>query len=362
MRHSSTNKYFIKRAIHSILLLFLVLSCYKTDNSNQVNFEAEKQLHPNTINVSGSELLVPSGLDVLESGLLIIESDLDSSKFKFFDFDQYQLQEAFGISGRGPDEYSEIISQPVSNTITDKLQLYDWVKKRLQVFDIPVNDLDEEVFQTKINEYVLPPELMLSQYSSFINDTTVVSSGGLSNGYISFTNTITDQTEYFNPLDYDLSEYGQREKRYLFESFFAVNNEKQRIAVASKYMPELHIVNFDGEILEKTKLPSDVDFSKIQDIGNIKTNFHEVTTSDQYIYASYVGKSMNEMDEILDSTEFQDVDLIQLYKFDWDGNFIESFILKGGLYRNLSIDENNKRLYSINTISPNYEVVYFEMQ
>lgn len=362
MRHSPTNEIFIKRAIHSILLLFLVISCNKVDNSNQVNFDAKKQLHPNIINVSGSELLVPSGLDVLESGLFIIESDLDSGKFKIFDFDQYQLKGAFGVSGRGPDEYSEIISQPVSNTITDKVQLYDWVKKRIQVIDISVNDLDGEVIETKINEYVLPPELMLSQYSSFINDTTVVSSGDLSNGYISFTNITTDQIKYFNPLNYDLSEYGRREKGYLFESFFAVNNEKKRIAVASKYMPELHIVNFDGEILEKTKLPSDVDLSKLQDIGNMKTNFHGVTTSDQYVYASYVGKSMNEMDEILDSTEFQDVGLIQLYKFDWDGNFIDSIILKGGLYRYLSIDKNNKRLYSINIISPNYEVVYFEME
>ncbi|MCC5914578.1 MAG: hypothetical protein JJU46_09415 [Balneolaceae bacterium] len=362
MRQTSTNEVLIKRSTYSIFLLLLVLSCSKVDDTNQTNFEAVKQLHPTTINVSGTELLVPSGLDVLESGLLIIERGQYTNKFKFFDFDQYQLIGAFGTSGRGPDEYSESIPQPVSTTITDNVQLYDWVKKRIQVYDISVNDHDEEVIQTKINEYVLPPELMLSQYSAFINDSTVVSSGGLSGGYISFTNVTTDQTDYFNPLDYDLSDYGHREKSYLFESLFAVNNEKKLIAVASKYMPELHIVTFEGDIVAKTNLPIDVDLTKLTDIENMTVNFYGVTSSSQYIYASYVGKSMNEMSVILDSTEFQDIDLIQLYKFDWDGNFIDSFILTGGLYRYLSIDEANRRLYSINTISPNYEVVYFEME
>jgi len=362
MRHSPTNKFCIKRATHTIFLLFLVISCNKVDNSNKANFEPKKELHPNIINVLGSELLVPSGLGVLKSGLLIIENELQSNKFKFFDFDQYQLMGAFGTSGRGPDEYSESITQPVSTTITDKIQLFDWIKKRLQVYDISVNDHYGEVAHTKINEYILPPELMLSQYSAFINDSTVVSSGGLSSGYISFTNVKTDQTNYFNPLDYDLSEYGHREKSYLFESFFAVNNEKELLAVASKFMPELHIVNFEGDIVTKTTLPSDVDLTKLKDIENMKVNFYGVATSDQYIYTSYIGKTMNEMDVVLENTEFQDVDLIQLYKFDWNGNFIESFILKGGLYHYLSIDENNKRLYSINTISPDYEVVYFEME
>lgn len=362
MRHSPTNLCSVKKSLHSIFLLFLVISCSKVDDTNQTNFEAVKQLHPTTINVSGTELLVPSGLDVLESGLLIIERQQYTNKFKFFEFDQYHLMGAFGTSGGGPDEYSESIPQPVSTTITDKVQLYDWVKKRIQVYDISVNDHDGEVVQTKINEYVLPPELMLSNYSAFINDSTVVSSGGLSGGYISFTNVTTDQTDYFNPLDYDLSEYGHRQKSYLFESYFAVNNENELIAVASKFMPELHIVTFEGDIVAKTNLPTDVDLTKLTDIENMTVNFYGVATSDQYIYASYIGKTMSEMDAVLESTDFQDVDLIQLYKFDWDGNFIESFILTGGLYRYLSIDEANRRLYSINTISPNYEVVYFEME
>ncbi|TVR26851.1 MAG: hypothetical protein EA390_14370 [Balneolaceae bacterium] len=362
MRHSPTNLCSVKKSLHSIFLLFLVISCSKVDDTNQTNFEAVKQLHPTTINVSGTELLVPSGLDVLESGLLIIERQQYTNKFKFFEFDQYHLMGAFGTSGGGPDEYSESIPQPVSTTITDKVQLYDWVKKRIQVYDISVNDHDGEVVQTKINEYVLPPELMLSNYSAFINDSTVVSSGGLSGGYISFTNVTTDQTDYFNPLDYDLSEYGHRQKSYLFESYFAVNNENELIAVASKFMPELHIVTFEGDIVAKTNLPTDVDLTKLTDIENMTVNFYGVATSDQYIYASYIGKTMSEMDAVLESTDFQDVDLIQLYKFDWDGNFIESFILTGGLYRYLSIDEANKRLYSINSISPTYEVVYFEME
>tara|TARA_R100000908_G_scaffold59878_2_gene36803 strand:- start:40314 stop:41399 length:1086 start_codon:yes stop_codon:yes gene_type:complete len=355
------NKFRINKGILSIFLLFLVASCGKIDDVNEATYEATKQLHPNVVEVQDTELLVPSGLDVLESGLLVIESNLDSGKFKFFNLDEYQMMESFGVSGRGPDEYSEMIQHPVSTTFTGNTQLYDWVKKRIQVFTTSVSD-DGKMVYSKSDEYILPPELMLSQYSAFINDTTVVSSGGLSNGYISFTNVNTDQTTYFNPLKYDLSEYEYREKSYLFESFFGVNNEKELIAVASKYMPELHIVNFEGEMVAKTDLPSDVELGKLQDIENMEANFYGVTASANYVYASYVGKSLNEMDEVIDNNEFQDVDLIKLYKFDWEGNLVDSFILTGGLYRYLSVDEDNNRLYSINSISPNPEVVYFEMK
>lgn len=361
MSHLRINEFRIQKGFFPILLLFLVASCGKIDHVNEATYEATKQLHPNSVDVQETELLVPSGLDVLESGLLVIESNLDSSKFKFFNSDEYQLIGSFGVSGRGPEEYSEIIQQPVSTTIAEKTQLYDWVKKRLQVFTTSVSD-DGTIVYSKSDEYILPPELMLSQYSAFINDSTVVSSGGLSNGYISFTNVNTDKTTYFNPLEYDLSEYGYREKSYLFESFFGVNNEKKLIAVASKFIPEFHIVNFEGEIVAKTDLPSDVELGKLQDIENMKANFYGVTASANYVYASYVGKSLNEMNEMIDNNEFQEVDLIKLYKFDWEGNLVDSFILTGGLYRYLSIDEDNNRLYSINSISSNPEVVYFEVK
>jgi|AntRauTorckE6833_2_1112554.scaffolds.fasta_scaffold29815_2 hypothetical protein len=362
MNHSLVYYGAIRKGILSLGLFFLVISCNKVDVAPEASYEPSKKVQPISVNVQGVELLVPSAFDILESGLLIIESDLDSEKFKFFDANKYQFLGAFGVSGRGPDEYSTRIHQPVSTTTGGNTQLFDWSQKRIQVFDISVGD-DGKFNYSKNKEYILPPELMLSQYSAFINDSIVVSSGGLSSGYISFTNVDTDQTEYFNPLDYDLSDYEFREKSYLFESFFGVNNEDELIAVASKFMPELHIVNFEGDIVAKADLPfDDVNLAMLQDIENMEAHFYGITTSDKYIYASYVGKSIQAMNEIIDKNEFQDVDLIKLYKFDWEGNLVDSFVLSGGLYHYLAIDESNSQLYSINTLSPSSEVVYFEME
>jgi|GEM_PF-3010570 hypothetical protein len=350
-----------KKNLLIVLFTSLIFSISCTDK-DEYSDKAFKNLEPVSLNIHKSKLLVPSGFDYTESGLLTIESKLDSNQFKIFASGENEQILSFGKSGSGPGEFSGMIQQPVSTTLKSNSQFYDWSKKRLSVYDLSL--LKDGMVQRSIEkEYVLPPELMLAQYSAFINDSTVVSSGGLDKGYISFTDVNTDESNYFDPIDFDLSSYDYREKSYLYESFFGVNNKEELIAVASKFMPEMHIINYDGEIIAKKEMssPNNIDLNKLKDIENMKIHFYGLSVSEEYIFATYVGKSVTEMDEIIKNNEFQNVDLLKLYKFDWQGNLIESYQLTGGLFPYLSIDDVNSRLYSMNSISDSTEIVYFNL-
>ncbi|MDR9419957.1 hypothetical protein [Gracilimonas sp.] len=119
-----TNKFLLV-----ITIALVSISC--TNETTKISYEADKSLEPNKVSVDGGEILYPSGLDVLNSNLLIIDGKLDSSKFKFFDLESFDLITSFGKQGRGPKEFSDIILSPVSTTVNDEVQIFDWSKNIL---------------------------------------------------------------------------------------------------------------------------------------------------------------------------------------------------------------------------------------
>ncbi len=342
-----------------ILIAVIIVGVACTDEKPKISYNYTKSLEPHEVIVKGAEVLQPTGFDVLNSGLLIIESRLDSNKFKIFDLDNYQLMTSFGKGGNGPDEFSQIIQPFVSTTRKDRVQIFDWSNKRIDRYNIGYEM--NQLTYSKSGEFTLPPQLMLSQKSLFINDTTIISSGGLTNGLISFTNTNNDSSEYFNPLNYDLDKLEVREKGYLFESDIAVNFKKKLIAIAPRFIPVLYITNFEGEQITSHTLmdTEDFDLNKFDDIVNKKGVFYGVSVSDDYIYAAYVGKTLTEMDAIIDNNDYNDINFTKLYMFNWEGEFLKSYKLLGGSYRSFSIDETNNRIYSLDLLS--LDIVYFEM-
>ncbi|MDR9419958.1 BF3164 family lipoprotein [Gracilimonas sp.] len=221
------------------------------------------------------------------------------------------------------------------------------------------NDV-EPLKYSKYATYILPPQLMLSQNAAFINDTTIISSGGLTKGLVAFTNTNSDKSEYINPLKYDLEELNEKEKGYLFESVVAVNADKKLIAIAPRFVPELFIINFDGELISSYALPENFDLNQFDDIANKKGIFYGVAATDEYIYVAHVGKTLNEMSAIIEEEDYNDVNFTNLYLFDWEGEFIESYQLLGGSYRSIYVDEVNNRVFSLDLLTSS--IVYIELE
>ena len=351
--------YIVSRVLNlSLLLTFIVLIGISCANEEpKISYDVTKSLEPHEVNVQGAEILNPTGFVVTDFALMIEESKQDSSKFRFFDINNYQFLTSFGKDGNGPDEFSRIIQPYISTTQKDRIQIFDWSNKRLDIYD--VNGNGHEISYSKSIEYTLPPQLMLSQASAFINDSTIVTSSGLVNGLLAFTNINNDESTYFNPLNYDLSNFNAREKRFLFISDIAINNEEKLIAIAPRFIPHLYIINFEGEQIAKHVISEAFDLNNLKDIGNKKGIFYGVAATNEHVFAAYVGKSLNEMDVLIDSKDDADIKFTYLYKFNWEGEFLNSYQLLGGSYRSFSIDEANKKIYSQDLLTS--KIVYFEM-
>lgn len=345
----------LKKPLILTSVILISLSC--ANEEPKISYDATKSLEPYEVNVQGAEIMNPTGFVVTDYVLMIEENKQDSNKFKFFDLDNYRFVASFGKGGNGPDEFSRIIQPYVSTTCKDRIQIFDWSNKRLDIYD--VNDSGHEMSYSKSIEYTLPPQLMLSQASAFINDSTIITSSGLVNGLLAFTNINNDESTYFNPFNYDLSNFNAREKRYLFESDIAVNNEDKLIAIAPRFIPHLYIINFEGEQITKHVISEAFDLNNLKDIGNKKGIFYGVAATNEHVFAAYVGKSLNEMDVLIDSKDDADIKFTYLYKFNWEGEFLNSYQLLGGSCRSFSIDEANKKIYSQDLLTS--KIVYFEM-
>lgn len=150
--------------IYMILLTMIIVnvSCEnEAIEKTKISYTATRSLEPHKVTLQGAEIFYPSGIDVLDSNLLIIDSSVDSGKFKIFDLDNFHLVASFGIGGNGPDEFSHIIQQPVSSTERDRVQIFDWSNKRLDIYNI--GSETNEFTYSKVGEFTLPPQLMLSQ-------------------------------------------------------------------------------------------------------------------------------------------------------------------------------------------------------
>src|SRR5690554_6110992 len=105
--------YLLKLLFFIVLVLFL--SCSPAKDEKNLSVEVEPiQLKPTLVHFKGNEVLYPTEFAIIDSSLLIIESEAKEHKFKFFDLVDHQFHHSFGVEGNGPDEYSKFIAQPVS--------------------------------------------------------------------------------------------------------------------------------------------------------------------------------------------------------------------------------------------------------
>lgn len=344
------------------LLAFTIIlfSCDDVKISKNISYNTSKELKPILISPPNDEIIYPRGFSVIKSNLIVLDPKLETEKIKVFDNHDFKLLTSFGNEGNGLSEYSSNTPQPISIYPNVDIQVFDWVKKRIDLYELDSNG--NELVATINNDYTLPPSLMLAQKSAFINDTTVLSSGGMGSGFIALTNTYSDKINFFNTIINNTDNYKMNELMILLDCDVSVNTEKQLIAVAPKYFPELFILNFEGEIVKKHTISE----YNVVNIGDQKQEnrmvfFAGASASSEYIYTTFIGKTFSEIDQEIDENEYNEINLSKVYVFNWDGDFVESYKLSGGFYNSLSIDEKNKKIYSLNDASPARDIVYFDL-
>lgn len=344
-----------------LLTPIVFLSCVGVEKENTPNSIIE--LNPQQNVAINEQLLSADHFSVIGSSLLIIEEKLEDGKFKFFSTDgKLELKYEFGKSGDGPNEFTNFISQPIQNISSNELSIYDWSSKKLRSYKI---DATTSVFKTTLSkEFTLPPQFMIAQQAAFINDSTIITVSGSSDGLVTFLNTNSGVTSYFNEIEHNISAIeNNRSRRAHFDSYVSINYSDKLIAVAPRYLPELYIIDFEGNIVHQYTLEPEFKVNPSFNQYNDKAYFRDVTSSENYIYAMFYGKSHTELEEIIENVDVKDMSFIKVMVFDWSGNLVKTSLLNGGLYPYISVDKNDSKIYTNNSLSAdNSGIVIFDLE
>lgn len=344
------------------MFLLIAFSCSNEKTSKNIQIEDQATLNPVKLELKGKEVLSPGSISIVDSTLFVIERDVASEIISSFSLQNFKLENSYGKRGRGPNEFSKIIQKPVSTSgaSINSLHIFDWVNKRLKKFNS--TNLRKGKTSDSVETYTLPPNLMLTQRAVFLNDTTVIAMGGIYKGLLAFANTNSDDVTYLNPYQLNSEQYSNRNLSELYRGEFAINFTNNSIALASKYIPEILITNFEGKILRKISI-SNYNLTKIADtpVEKRALQFQDIKVTRNYIYAVHIGENRKQLQKRLNSEKAKSQGpLSEIHIYDWDGNPIKKLILKGGYFPFIEIDKKHDRIFSINAFSPTSQILYFK--
>lgn len=353
-----------------IKLLFLsaallVLSCSESENnSDEITRYKSELIKPKKANFTNSRgYLNPSSIAILDSTLVLIEDEVESDFITLYSLSENSVLQSFGKRGRGPGEFSYIIGDPVFNANED-LSLYDFVSKRLRKFEL--DKLITDPTKAPKVDYVLPPELLFAQNAAFVDDDYIIAIGGMKDGLIALVNIQNDSLIYIDPFLLDKGKYTDRTLFDLSLGEFSISARRKSVVSMSLYVPEILIIDFNGDITRRIKLEN-YDIDQIAQAGaeDRVIYYHDIKVTEDYIFASFIGKSSTQLGEVLGQIQATEEGngfepLSEVHIYDWEGNFIKKMVLEGGFYPYLSIDSRRNRIYAINHSSPSLDIVYFE--
>lgn len=343
------------------LIITNLISCAEESSevrSNKVDLskKADQIMAIENMDIDTTKIYNPFALSTLDNYFIVFEEYLENGIFKIFDINNYDLVESFGEVGIGPNQFSKTIAFPVSISNTEKFSIYDWSKKKVHRFNFENKDKFYKEFS-----YTLPPELLLAQRVAFLDTNIVVSTGGIYDGLIAFTDTKKDSVTY---IDLDLlpkKEIDKRKVAEILKSELVIDFKRKKIALASNYIPSIFILDFEGNLLDEINLfEYDLNSLYSAEADEINIYYQSLVVSNDYIYAVFIDKSAKELGKLIDK-KMVPMDLTEVHMFDWSGKLIKKFILDTGYTPFISVSKDNSRIHSINRFTNN-KINYFEIK
>ena len=127
-------------------------------------------------------------------------------------------------------------------------------------------------------------------------------------------------------------------------SFF-ISYPNGRIAVYNSIEPEIELYDTDLRLIKKIRGPeltSNIRYNIMSD-GEVltigaPTSYYCECYDDNYFYLTFVGRFIED-----DETIF-DIDRSYIFKFDWDGNFVDSYYVDH-FVSSMSLSEDGQSMY-----------------
>ena len=291
------------------------------------------------------------GIYVWNDSIAVVRNSHMDRKHKFLEL--YNLRSGeflrgFVDMGNGPGEMlvAKFFYQ------NDTVLMQDVMKRHITV--IPLDSalsgsFKPEFKDTDIRSQVIWPYhsglLALNPYC-FVNEDAGVYNNG-ERFIISDSNYVYKETK-----EYEFDTYNA-----VLTTFF-ISYPNGRIAVYNSIEPEIELYDTELRLTNKIRgpeLPSDIRYSIMSD-GDVLTkgdpnSYYCECYDDNYFYLAFIGRFIETNETIFD------VDRSYIFKFDWDGNFIDSYYIDHYV-KSMSLSNDGRYIYAFGTDREGENVFY----
>ena len=325
-----------------IIITIIYISCNSTEN---INYEVFDEF-PTTINISCEEIkTIPElysvgGMLIMDDFIVTVDLKADTF-FRLFDSQNYNYLSGFIGRGGGPGE--EFFIDPFIQKISVDKFIY---KNIASVKTLQFNKERKEL--NVVEEIVLPTEIMDIWHVFKLNNLLI--------GY-----TVSEGTEKefkgFNPVTKEIFDFGMSfpdvgkkieplYKNVIFAKANIVKPDMTKFASAYDKFPILRIFDLNGNIIREIRYNNNQSFPNAlinenpsqADVDEVMQNYRMIKSTDQYIYALYIGKKEREIERGLN--DFSN----EIHIWDWDGNPVKRILLDKKIF---TFDVNKEDDYLI---------------
>ncbi len=297
-----------------------------------------------TINLTGiplstREIIKPEQL-LVKDKYLVTNNKRNDSIFMVFELPDMRCIAAFGLKGRGPDEFS---SPSIVETSEDSILFYIYEMTNEKVYKVSINHLVPEYYLT------LPGQSRAwgDKQVVFFDNSTAYYSASTTKGkmiYLFNKDSLPQEKEIK-----DLAIKGMKGSWTTYIGDFGTNRELGRMAYAYKYFKRLRIIDietlkereiiFDAEELDKGQ--SDIATLEPTNI----THFWGMSPTAEHFWMLYSGRTPVEVQR--DNRNKNTYIFVE--KYDWNGNPVKRYKLDDWGY--FCVDEKNETIYLASTAS-----------
>ncbi len=296
-----------------------------------------------TVNLTGEpvslkEIIKPEQL-LVKNDYLITSNQRNDSLFMIFHLPDLECVAAFGIRGRGPDEFA--YPPRIFETYEDSVLFYIYEMSTQKVYKVTRKKMSPEYFTT------LPTQ------KRSLGDKQIMFVSGRE-AYYAMSSEKGKSVYYFNVdsvpqerLFHELAIKGLKGSWTTYIGDFGINIDQNRIAYAYKYFRRLRMIDI------QTHTERDIIFKAGElaegqsDIANLEptniTHFWGMSANDKFFWMLYSGRTPVDVYNANRSGN----KYIFVEKYDWNGNPLKRFRLDDWGY--FCVSPDNKTLYLAST-------------
>ncbi len=297
-----------------------------------------------TINLTGQPLYLKENIKpeqlFVKGKYLVTNNQRNDSVFMIFTLPDLKCIAAFGIKGRGPNEFS---FPRIVETFEDSILFYIYEQTNEKIYKVSINHIKPEYYLTlpKQNRSFGDKQLVF-----FDNNTTYYSASTSKGKMIYYFNkdSLPQEKQIKN-----LAITGIKGSWTTFIGDFGTNKTLGRIAYAYKYYKRLKIIDLHT-LKEREVIFDAMELTKGQtDIANLEptniTHFWGMSPNDEYFWLLYSGRTP--VDVQRDNRNKKKFIFVE--KYDWNGNPVKRYKLDDWGY--FCVDEKRNTLYLASTAS-----------